>query len=131
MIFNIPFVADLELLHSHRQQLIDERLRCAILKRHTFDYQPGQQVLLKIINPIKLGQQTTGPFQIHTAHTFGTFALQLRPHVFEGINIHLTSLAKQGVVSLGCLPDTTEELDTLIIGVREQASLHSKINKMT
>jgi hypothetical protein len=45
MIMNIPFVADLQLISEHRQQLIDTRLIVQNQKRISFDYQPGQEVL--------------------------------------------------------------------------------------
>ena len=87
MILNIPVIADLELLRNRRQLLIDERLRHANLQRHSFDYQPGQQVLLRLPDVTKLGRRTNGPFNIDRVHTNGTVTIRLRPHVTERVNI--------------------------------------------
>ena len=87
MILNIPFLADLALIRNRRQVLIDEQLRRANLKRHSFDYQPGQQVFLRIKNPTKLGPRSTGPYAVTQVHTNGTITIQRRQHVTERINI--------------------------------------------
>ena len=54
MILNIPLITDLLHLHERRQIIIDERLRCASLRRRTFDYQPGDEILILTNYPITL-----------------------------------------------------------------------------
>ena len=41
MILNIPLITDLLYLHERRQNIIDEQLQHANLRRRTFDYKPG------------------------------------------------------------------------------------------
>jgi hypothetical protein len=60
MIMNIPFVADLQLISEHRQQLIDTRL--IVQKRSSFDYQPVQEVLKLQYEPSKLEPRAIGPY---------------------------------------------------------------------
>ena len=87
MVMNVPFVADLNLIQQHRQQLIDERLLIGNRKRFTHDYQPNQQVLKLVHEPDKLAPRATGPFRIHSVHTNGTLTLQISPLVRERISI--------------------------------------------
>jgi hypothetical protein len=51
MVMNIPFVADLTLIHDNRQRLIDERVIHSNVRRHSHDYQPGQEVLKLVYKP--------------------------------------------------------------------------------
>ena len=51
MILNIPLITDLLQLHERRQIVIDEQLRRDNLCRRTFDYQPGDQILILTNNP--------------------------------------------------------------------------------
>jgi hypothetical protein len=87
MILNVPLFADLALIRNHRQVLVDEQLRRANLRRHSYYYQPGQQVYLRIRNPTKLGPRSTGPYAITQVHANGTITVQRRAHVTERINI--------------------------------------------
>jgi hypothetical protein len=53
-VMNIPLIADLTLICANRQRLIDE---CAISSnacRHSYDDQPGQEVLKLVYKPDKL-----------------------------------------------------------------------------
>jgi hypothetical protein len=45
MVMNIPLIADLTPIHANHQRLIDERAISSIARRHSYDYQPGQEVL--------------------------------------------------------------------------------------
>jgi hypothetical protein len=45
MVMNIPLIADLTLIHANHQRLIDERTISSNACRHSYDYQPGQEVL--------------------------------------------------------------------------------------
>ena len=46
MLLNIPVIADLQLLRDKRQMLIDEKLMQANRSRISYDYQPGDEVLV-------------------------------------------------------------------------------------
>lgn len=87
MFLNIPLVADLLLLQQRRQNIIDENLRRANNKRISFDYQVGQQALLRLKSKSKLGDRTEGPFTIETVHANGTLTVRRRPNMTERINI--------------------------------------------
>jgi hypothetical protein len=54
MIMNIPFIADLNLIREHCQQLIDQRLIVSNRKCISYDYQPNQEVLTLVYEPNKL-----------------------------------------------------------------------------
>jgi hypothetical protein len=54
MVMHIPLTADLTLIRANRQQLIDERAICSNARRHSYDYQPGQEVLKLVYKPDKL-----------------------------------------------------------------------------
>ena len=88
MILHVPLLADLALLRDRRQVLIDEQLRRANLSRYSFDYQPGQQVYLRVKNPDKLGIRSTGPYPVIQVHANGTLTICHRAHVVEWIIIH-------------------------------------------
>jgi transposase InsO family protein len=87
MFLNIPLIADWHAITQRREQLVNENLRRANKKRRRFDYAPNQQVLKKLHAPTKLGERTSGPFNIREVHTNGTITIQLRPGVTERINI--------------------------------------------
>ena len=54
MFVDLPLQADLVLIRDRRQQLIDENLRRQNAKRREFEYQVGQEVLIKSVQPNKL-----------------------------------------------------------------------------
>jgi len=90
MILDIPLLADLATIRQQRQILIDENLRRQNLKRRSFDYQVGQQVLIlnSDIHPAKLDPTTVeGPFPIIQVHANGTVTIQKSAVVTERINI--------------------------------------------
>jgi hypothetical protein len=87
MVLDIPFIADLQYLQSHRQQLINQRLIESNHKRYAFDYQPGQQVLKLAYKPDKLAPRAYGPYRIIQVHTNGTLTIRLNPHTIERISI--------------------------------------------
>ena len=74
-------------LHERRQIIIDERLRCAYLRRRTFDYQPGDQILILTNNPTTFQDRGISPFTTTQVHTNGTITFQRTPHIVEPINI--------------------------------------------
>eukprot|EP00957_Ditylum_brightwellii_P017992 1356034-Ditylum_brightwellii.AAC.1 len=55
MFLNIPLIADWQAIAQHHEQRMNEDLCHANLKRHQYDYAPGQKVLKKAHNPTKLG----------------------------------------------------------------------------
>ena len=87
MFLNVPLVADLHAIRQQRQLLIDENLRRQNEKRRGFDYQVGQQVLMKHNDTNKLGRRTIGPFPIIAIHTNGNVTIRRSPHVTERVNI--------------------------------------------
>ena len=87
MFLDIPLTANLQQIRDNRQRLIDENLRRENLKRRTYDYQAGQEVLLLVPDPDKLEPRAIGPFTIHQVHTNGTVSILRNPHVLERINI--------------------------------------------
>jgi transposase InsO family protein len=87
MVMNIPFVADLNLIRDHRQQLIDQRLLTSNTKRISYDYRPNQEVLKLIYEPAKLEPRATGPYRVNAVHANGTLTIQLTPYTIERISI--------------------------------------------
>ena len=84
---NIPLITDLLHLHEQRQVIIDNRLQRANLHRRTFDYQPGDEILILTTDPTTLQNRGIGPFSITQVHTNGTVTFQRTPDVVECINI--------------------------------------------
>ena len=87
MILDIPLVEDWNLICTHRQQLIDNRLLAANHKRFSHDYNIGDEVLKIIYNPHKLEQRATGPYRVQQVHTNGTLTIRLNDHVNKRISI--------------------------------------------
>ena len=87
MILNIPLITDMLQLHDQRKIIIDEPLRRANLHYRTFDYQPGDQILILTNNTTTLQDRGIGPLTITQDHTNGTIAFQCTPHIVERINI--------------------------------------------
>ena len=87
MFLDIPIIANLQTIRDRRQVLINENLRRQNLKRRSFDYQPQQEVLVRIPNPTKLQDRAEGPYTIQQVHTNGTLTIQRGPHVTDRINI--------------------------------------------
>jgi hypothetical protein len=87
MVMNIPFVADLTLIRDNRQRLIDERVILSNARRHSYDYQPGKEVLKLVYKPDKLEPRAQGPYDIIAVHTNGTLTIQLNAQTTEHISI--------------------------------------------
>ena len=75
MLLNIPVLADLQLLRDKRQMLIDEKLMQANRSRISYDYQPGDEVLVLVYKPDKLDLRATGPYRIEQVHVNGTVTI--------------------------------------------------------
>ena len=87
MFLNVPLIADWQAITSRREQLINDNLHRANLKRRQYDYAAGQKILKKVHKPTKLGVRTTGPYTIERVHVNGTITIQLRQGISERINI--------------------------------------------
>ena len=87
MIMDVPFVANLLLLHDKRQAVIDYNLRRENQRRYNYDYKQGQQVLEILSKPTKLGQRTKGPFVIEQVHANGTLTIRRSPLLTDRVNI--------------------------------------------
>jgi hypothetical protein len=86
MFLDVPYIADWQLIQQRRQQLVDEaRRRMNLIKRRTYDYVVGQQVLKNIHAPTKLGLRKEGPYIITQVHTNGNITRELRPGVTKRI----------------------------------------------
>jgi Integrase core domain len=77
MVMNIPLIADLTLLRANRQRLIDERAISSNACHHSYDYQPGQEVLKLVYKPDKLKPRAQCPYDIIAVHTNGALTIQL------------------------------------------------------
>ncbi len=87
MILDIPFQADLHLLQTRRQQLIDQRLIESNRKRFSYDYAVGDEVLKLVYKPDKLEPRAKGPYPILRVHANGTLTIRLSPTTIERISI--------------------------------------------
>ena len=90
MLLDIPLLADLQAAQQHRQAIIDRNLQRSNAKRRSYDYQPGQRVLVREHRLGKLRDQAIGPpegYLVTQVHVNGTITIQRRPHVTERINI--------------------------------------------
>jgi hypothetical protein len=75
------------LICDNCQRLIDERIICSNACRHSYDYQPGQEVLKQVYKPDKLEPCAHGPYDIIVVHSNGTLTIQLNAHTTERISI--------------------------------------------
>ena len=88
MFLDVPLLADIALTRQRRQVLIDERLLRSNMKRRSFDYVVGQQVLLFPITKLgKMYGKSFGPFAIVQVHVNGNVTVQRAPHITERLNI--------------------------------------------
>ena len=87
MFVDLPLQADLVLIRDRRQQLIDENLRRQNAKRREFEYQVGQEVLIKSVQPNKLEPRAHGPYTIQRVYQNGTIDVARNAQVVERINI--------------------------------------------
>ncbi|KAL7503552.1 hypothetical protein ACHAXN_001342 [Cyclotella atomus] len=87
MFLDVPYIAEWQLIEQGRQQLVDEPQRRMNLKRRSYDYVVGQQVLKYIHAPTKLGLRKEGLYIINQVHTNGNLTMELHPGVTEHINV--------------------------------------------
>ena len=81
MFLNVPLVADWTTIANRREQLIQEDLRKQNLKRVSYDYKVGDEILKTI------GARTLGPYKIVQVHTNGNVIVELNTHLNERLNI--------------------------------------------
>ena len=81
MFLNVPLVADWTTIANRRQQLIQENLRKQNLKRVSYDYKVGDEILKTI------GARTLGPYKIVQVHTNGNVTVELNAHLNERLHI--------------------------------------------
>jgi len=84
---NIPVIVDLQLLRDKQQMLIDEKRMQANRSRISYDYRPGDEVLVLAYKPDKLDPRATGPYRIEQVHINGTVTIRRNARVTERINI--------------------------------------------
>ena len=87
MFIDLPLIANLVDIQQRRQLKIDENLLKQNQKRREFNYQVGQQVYVKVINPTKLSKRVEGPYNIVQVYTNGTVDVARNAHVTERVNI--------------------------------------------
>ena len=75
MLLNVPFIADMQLLRDKRQLLIDKKLMRANRSRISYDYRPGDEVLILAYKPDKLDPRAIGPFRIKRVHVNGSVTI--------------------------------------------------------
>ena len=76
-----PLIAGWQAIQSHRNTIVNERVRKASIGRGSYDYIQGQMVLKKYPKPDKLGLRKKGPYLITKVHTNGNVTIGLRPGV--------------------------------------------------
>ena len=87
MLMDVPLVADLEAIRGRRQQQIDDNLRRTNKSRVDYNYQVGEMVKLKVVDPIKLERRFRGAFKIAQVFANGTVKLEIEPDVHRVFNI--------------------------------------------
>jgi hypothetical protein len=87
MMFNLATIVNWKALAAKKQKLVDKANLRENHNRVDYDYQPGQQVYVKIDGKQrKLDSPKSGPYLITDVFTNGTVRIQ-RGHVNERINI--------------------------------------------
>ena len=87
MMFNLAAIVNWKALAAKKQKLVDKANLRENHNRVDYDYQPGQQVYVKIDGiQRKLDSPKSGPYLITDVFTNGTVRIQ-RGHVNERINI--------------------------------------------
>ena len=81
MILNIPVITDFFTF------MINKKLLLMNLCRKTFNYQPGDEILILTNNPTTLQSRSVGPFTISQVHTISIITFHQTSHIVEQINI--------------------------------------------
>ena len=89
MVLPIPLIANFELIRQRRQAMVDENNRRQNLRRHFYDYNVGDEVLIVDRNKNRptLAPISTGPYVVQQSHVNGTVTILRAPNVYERINI--------------------------------------------
>ena len=87
MLLNVPTIVDLEQIKARRHAIANRNNLAENSRRRYKNYVVGDEVLIKVNNPTKMGARATGPFTITQVHVNGTVTIQRRPNVTERISI--------------------------------------------
>ena len=87
MMYNIPIIADYEMIRQQRQAKIDFKAARENMRRRFHDYNVGDEVLLIVPNPDKLEQKAIGPFTVVQVHLNGTLTIQRNEVVYDRISV--------------------------------------------
>jgi hypothetical protein len=82
-----PICCYLTIIHDNCQRLIAEQVIHNNACHHSYDYQPGQEVLKLVYKPDKLKICAQGLYDIIVVHSNGTLTIQLNAHTTEHISI--------------------------------------------
>jgi hypothetical protein len=89
MFLNVLLIADWQAIARTCEHHVNEIFWRANRKQRQFDYALGQQVLMKVHNPTKLGVRTEGPYTIERIQDTGNLTILLREGITECININI------------------------------------------
>ncbi len=115
MFLNVPLIADWQAIARNCEHHVNENLQCANRKWRQYDYAPGQQVLKKVHDPIKLWVRAEGPYTIEHVHVNGNLTVSLHEGITECINIcrvlpyrwTIPHAPVKTILSMDCIEDFT------------------------
>jgi len=87
MMLPVQCIAHWETIRMKKKQNIQRNHFRENLKRKSFDWQPGMEVMLEEPTRYKLNPKAVGPFLITKIHTNGTVTLKKSARVFQRVNI--------------------------------------------
>ena len=87
MLLNIPTIVDLQQIADKRRAIADRNNLKENRRRRYKNYNIGDEVLILVHKPTKMGARAIGPYTITQVHVNGTVTIQRRANVTERINI--------------------------------------------
>mmetsp|Transcript_27581 Transcript_27581/g.40549 ORF Transcript_27581/g.40549 Transcript_27581/m.40549 type:complete len:847 (+) Transcript_27581:174-2714(+) len=87
MFLDLPLIADIIQIRAKRQVQINRNLERENRKRKNWNYQVGDEVLIKTVNPSKLEPRAHGPYVITRVFVNGTVEVNRNAAVVERMNI--------------------------------------------
>ena len=87
MLLNVPLAIDLDALNARRHIIAVRNRDNENSRRRYRNYTIGDEVLVLVPSPTRMGARAIGPYTIVQVHVNGTVTIQRRPNVFERINI--------------------------------------------
>jgi len=87
LFIDLPLIADIVSIRDRRQVRIDKNLVRENDKRRMWNYQVGDEVLIKTVNPSKLEPRAHGLYVIQQVFVNGIVLVNRNPQVVERINI--------------------------------------------